>query len=155
MAYTAAHTGYIPFDTDAPQIFSLQQTDNYLAGEYLVFLNTITSALSQFLLSPAASFVNSQSSKNIAPADPSAFARHFCYTITLLLWIKRYEVCTPDLLVVTFEIIRSRGSGRLFKVFNLSGYALTSILKASMAAAATDIHHKSLFHPFAADVCHT
>jgi len=47
MAYTAAHTGYIPFDTDAPQIFNLQQTDNYLAGEYLVFLNTITSALSQ------------------------------------------------------------------------------------------------------------
>ena len=44
MAYTAAHTGYIPFDTDAPQIFSLQHTDNYLASEYIVLPNAITSA---------------------------------------------------------------------------------------------------------------
>ncbi|KIM76740.1 hypothetical protein PILCRDRAFT_826131 [Piloderma croceum F 1598] len=38
MAYTAAHTGYIPFDTDAPQIFGLQQTNNYLGTASFAFL---------------------------------------------------------------------------------------------------------------------
>ena len=57
-----------------------------------------------------------------------AFTRRCCCTITWSLWIKRYDVCTFSLVLITSEMIRSSGSGRLLSAFHTAGYILITSL---------------------------
>jgi hypothetical protein len=116
MAYTAAHTGYIPFDYDASQIFSLQKTNNYLVGEWLLSL-LIFSTPSHFGY-PVASFVQG----------------HFIILFLMLIHGNHQALILYDHAITldkevrslyfrpagnNIEAIRLRGFGRLSNKFNL------------------------------------
>jgi hypothetical protein len=124
MAYTAAHTGYIPFNSDAPRIFSLQRTDNYLTGKWFFGHREV----SHFCV-PVISFVHSHL-KLISllmlmhwHSPGSAAIRssyHSGYGGRRFL---------PDYTIITLEMFRFPGFGRSSKTFNPTGYALTLYLR--------------------------
>ena len=113
-------TSYYPFDSDAPSYFKATQISNCLNGERCS--SHFTSSTSSEILPPAAFLVSCHFGPKFASWAYSA--RHCCCTITLRLWTRRYELRDLRLLVITFEIFRSSGSGRLSNTFNMFSYNL-------------------------------
>jgi hypothetical protein len=115
-------TSYYPFDSDAPSYFKATQISNCLDGERCS--SHFTSSTSSEILPPAAFLVSCHFGPKFASWAYSA--RHCCCTITLRLWTRRYELRDLRLLVITFEIFRSSGSGRLSNTFDPRGCNLIS-----------------------------
>lgn len=147
-------TSYSPWDSYAPKLFGETILNNYVNGEQ---------DLSHLMISTLLLFARQPHSLyRVISVQSLPLVLIHGHSLGAAAVRSRYHtgqrgiMAVPrlGLLILTFERIRSIGSGRLSRTFYPSGYGLIQFPKAPMANAKDSFHHKSLCSHFVVNVRH-